>query len=263
VAERHASVGRVARSVFRRAGWVTACSEDLRTRALALGASASRSSVVPYGVDTARFARTPALRATGRRRLGVGQDEVVILAIGRLVRKKGFEYLVDAVAGLAAAGRLVTLVLAGGGDLDAELRERARAVGIAALVRFPGNVPHDQVAAALAAADVVVVPSIRDDAGNVDGLPNVVLEALASGTPLVATGAGGIGAVVRDQRTGLLVAERDPAALASAIASLLDDPARAAAIGEAARHEAAVAFGWDRAAERFEQAYNQAAVNRG
>lgn len=258
VAERHRSVARVARAVFTRAGWVTACSEDLRSRALALGAIGDRSEVVPYGVDTARFTRSPDLRARGRDALGLRADDVVVLAVGRLVRKKGFEYLIDAVGRLAAAARPVTLVLAGGGDLEAELRARAVTAGVAARVRFPGVVSHDQVAQALAAADVVVVPSVRDDHGNVDGLPNVVLEALASGTPLVATTAGGIGAVVRNRETGLLVAERDPEALAAAILALLDDPGRAAAMGEAARREATSAFGWDRVAERFERAYDLA-----
>ena len=102
------------------------------------------------------------------------------------------------------------LAIAGDGTLDAELRERARAAGVADRVRFLGNQTQDRVGEYFAAADVVVVPSVRDDSGNVDGLPNVVMEALASGTPLVTTAAGGIGAVVEDgehrarrPRTGL------------------------------------------------------------
>jgi glycosyltransferase involved in cell wall biosynthesis len=152
----------------------------------------------------------------------------------------------------------VTLVLAGGGDLDAPLRARAEAAGIAASVRFPGVLPHDDVAQHLAAADVVAIPSVRDDAGNVDGLPNVVMEALASGTPVVATPAGGIASVVRDGDTGLLVAERDPAALAGALARLFDSPGLREALGRRARTEMEARFGWDRVAERFEEAYDRA-----
>jgi len=98
---------------------------------------------------------------------------------------------------------------------------------------------------------------VRDDSGNVDGLPNTVLEALASGTPLVATPAGGIASVIEDGRTGALVPERDARALAAMIDLLLRDPARAAAIGAAARASAG-RFGWDAAAERFESAYDRA-----
>jgi phosphatidyl-myo-inositol dimannoside synthase len=104
----------------------------------------------------------------------------------------------------------------------------------------------------------VAVPSVRDDRGNVDGLPNTVLEALASAAALVATPAGGIGAVVEDGRTGLLVPERDVPALAGAIGALLRDPARRAAIGQAARREAESRFGWAATAERFEAAYDRA-----
>jgi glycosyltransferase involved in cell wall biosynthesis len=149
------------------------------------------------------------------------------------------------------------LVIAGEGDLAAELRSRARDAGVAARVHFLGNLPQDVVGRWFAAADVAAVPSVRDDSGNVDGLPNTVLEALASGTPVVATAAGGIGSVIEDGRTGALVPERDPKALASAVDILLGDPTRAAAIGRAAR-ESVGRFGWPAAAERFEAAYDRA-----
>ena len=152
----------------------------------------------------------------------------------------------------------VQLAIAGAGDLDAELRARAAAAGVTDRVRFLGDLRQDAVASWLAAADVAVVPSVRDDSGNVDGLPNTVLEALASGTPVVATSAGGIASAIDDGRTGLLVAERDPSALAGAIGALLAEPARRAAIGAAARAAVDARFGWDAAAARFEAAYDRA-----
>ena len=179
VAERNPLIGRLASQAFFHAGWVTACSEDLRSRAIALGARAERSNVIPYGVDTSRFAPSPEARTAVRHALGLtGQDEVVF-AVGRFVRKKGFEYLIDATARLATSRPRLVTVLAGAGDLDGDLRERARALGVGDRVRFPGLLPHDDVAGYLSAADVVAVPSVRDDAGNVDGLPNVVMEALS------------------------------------------------------------------------------------
>ena len=133
-----------------------------------------------------------------RTRHGIGANDAVVFAVGRLVRKKGFEYLIDAVASLAPRHARLRLVIAGGGDLDAELRERAAAGGVADRVTFLGSVAHGDVADWLAAADIAAAPSVVDDAGNVDGLPNTVLEALASATPVVATLAGGIGAVAVD-----------------------------------------------------------------
>src|SRR5215831_3777879 len=239
VAEKNAPARAAATRVFRRAGFVTACSADLAARATALGAPADRLAVVPYGVNTTRFA--PSAETRARVRLGAGIDGAapVLFAAGRLVRKKGFEYLLDALPHVDSRAQLV---LAGAGDLDRELRDRAGAAGVADRVRFLGDVTQDDVAAWLAAADVAVVPSVRDDSGNVDGLPNTVLEALASGTPVVATPAGGIGSVIADGDSGLIVPERDPAALARAIGALLGDPARGRSIGAAARARVTTRF---------------------
>jgi glycosyltransferase involved in cell wall biosynthesis len=262
VAEHRALAGRLARQAFARAGWVTACSADLLTRAERLGADTRRSEVLPYGVDADRFRPDPAVRSEMRAALGIAETTPVVFAVGRFVRKKGFEYLIDATAGLAVGGTDVIVVIGGAGDLRDEYVSRVRTAGLGDRIRFPGLLSHDAVARHLAAADVVVVPSVRDDSGNVDGLPNVVLEALASGAPLVATTAGGIGAVVDDQRTGLLVPERDAAALTTALASLIDSPARRHAMGVAARADAIARFGWTRVAERFEAAYAAAREHR-
>ena len=257
VAERLAAAGLAARLAFAGAGYVTACSADLATRAINLGADRDRISVVPYGVDADRFAPSENAKAAVRSRLEIGPDAVLIAAAGRLVRKKGFEYLLDAVA--AAAG--VTLAIAGAGTLDVELRARAVSLGLDARVHFLGDQTQDEVAALFAAADIVVAPSVRDDAGNVDGLPNVVMEALASGTPLITTGAGGIGAVVSHGSTAWIVPERDPAAIAAAIAALRD-PAVRQRIGMAARALVEARYGWERMAEQLEAAYGHALASR-
>jgi glycosyltransferase involved in cell wall biosynthesis len=259
VAERHAIAGRVAGHAFSRAGWVTACSADLRSRALRLGADEQRSDVVPYGVDADRFRPDPAVRADVRASLGIGEATPMVFAAGRFVRKKGFEYLIDAIARLATrADSRVMLVMGGDGDLRDEFVARARDAGIAERVRFVGLLSQDAVARHFAAADVIAVPSVRDDSGNVDGLPNVVLESLASATPLVATPAGGIASAVDHDRTGMLVPERDSEALAAAIDELLASPEKRRALGESARADVIERFGWARAAERFEHAYTAA-----
>jgi glycosyltransferase involved in cell wall biosynthesis len=261
VAETLAPARRAAAVVFRRAGIITACSSDLGRRAIALGADPSRMEVVPYGVDTDRFRPDPLVRARRRASLGIATHAPVVFAAGRLVRKKGFEYLIDALAKLPPETGVLAVV-AGAGDLDTELRTRAEAAGVADRVRFLGNLVQDEVAAWLATADIVVVPSVRDDSGNVDGLPNIVLETLASGTPLIATPAGGIGAVVENGRTGVLVPERDSSALAGAIAALAGDPARRVRLGEAARAAVSAHFGWEFVAGRFEAAYDRVLANK-
>ena len=262
VAERHASIGMTARAAFHRADRVTACSEDLRQRAIRLGADGDRSETIPYGVDARRFQPDPALRASRRAALGIRADQPLVFTAGRLVRKKGFEYLIDAMAEIAFRWPDAILVIGGGGDLDRELRDRAQARGLAERILFTGVLKQDDVAECLAAADVAVVPSVRDDAGNVDGLPNVVMESLASGTPLVATTAGGIGAVAHDGENALLVGERDPAALARAIEALLSDAGLRGRIGAAARQSVLDRHSWAHVAERFERSYGEARLAR-
>jgi glycosyltransferase involved in cell wall biosynthesis len=257
LAERTRLARVAAARVFHRAGFVTACSEDLARRAVALGAAAGRLEVVPYGVDASRFQPAPGARASAGARLGIPPDAPLLFAAGRLVRKKGFEYLIDALP-LVESGSPAHLAIAGDGDLAHELRARAGAAGVGDRVHFLGDLPQDAVGSWFAAADVAVVPSVRDDSGNVDGLPNTVLEALASGTPLVSTSAGGIASVVRNGETGVIVAERDPRALALAVAELLRDPGRGARLGLFGRELVEARFGWETAAARFESAYDRA-----
>ena len=254
VAETFGPAGLAARRVFQRAGFVTACSDDLSRRAVALGADAGRLETVPYGVDVERFRPDTAVRAARRLELGLAEGAPLCVAAGRLVRKKGFEFLIDALPGVPG----VILAVAGEGTLADELHARARAAGVADRVRFLGNQPQDRVGELFAAADLICLPSVRDSSGNVDGLPNAVLEALASGTPLITTTAGGIGAVVEDGRTAIVVPEGDGAAIAEAMRRLLGNPALARQMGGAGRAVVREHFGWERAAERFEAAYDRA-----
>ena len=254
VAETVAPARIAARQAFRRAGFVTACSGDLARRAVALGAAPERIETVPYGVDVDRFRPDVQARRTERQALAVHEGTPLVVAAGRLVRKKGFEYLIDAMARLPAA----VLALAGDGTLAGDLRERARAAGVADRIRFLGNLTQDRVGGLLSAADVVCIPSVRDDSGNVDGLPNVLMEALASGTPVVTTAAGGILSVVDDGVTAFVVPERDSPAIAACIGRIIAQPALGRQVGAAARRLVDDRFGWDRAAERFEAAYASA-----
>jgi glycosyltransferase involved in cell wall biosynthesis len=253
VAERLLPARLLARRALRRAGAVTACSSDLRARALRLGAPASRSRVVPYGVDALAF--SPAVRTDGlRARLGVPEDALFVLGLGRLVEKKGFRHLLEAVARVPGAH----VAIAGEGDLAGELRAQAQAVRAAA--SFPGALDRGAVAAALAAADVVAVPSVVDRAGNVDGLPNALLEALAAGRAVVASRVAGIPDVVEDGANGLLVPPADPAALAGALRRLQEEPDTRRRLGEEARRRAQALLSWDAAARQFEECYAQAAA---
>ncbi|HEY0876045.1 MAG TPA: glycosyltransferase family 4 protein [Vicinamibacterales bacterium] len=254
VAERLKPAGIAAGAALRRAGFVTACSADLANRGIALGADPQRTRVVPYGVDTDSFHPDPTAREQYRADLAVAPEGFLVATAGRLVSKKGFEYLIDAIAQVPS----VVLAIAGEGSLRAALQARVEALGIQSRVHLLGDRSQAEVARLFSAADVIVTPSIRDDAGNVDGLPNVVMEALASGTPLVTTAAGGIGAVVEAGVTALVVAERDAAGIANAIVRLTREPELRRGLGEAGRRLVQRQFGWDATAEQFEFAYRHA-----
>jgi glycosyltransferase involved in cell wall biosynthesis len=253
VAERLAPARALARQALRAAGAVTACSGDLRERALRLGALPERTRTVPYGVDAAAFS-PDVPSADMRRRLGVPEGAVLVLAVGRLVEKKGFAWLVAA----AAQAPGVHVVVAGDGDLRRDLEEKARALG--APVSFAGALDRKDVASAMAAADVVAVPSIVDRAGNVDGLPNALLEGLASGRAVVATRVAGIPDVVEDGQNGLLVPPGDEAALAAALRRLVAEPQTRSRLGIEARRRAEGRLSWRSAARAFEECYAQAAT---
>ena len=256
VAERLAPARAAARFAFGRAAFVTACSEDLATRAVALGAPRDRTTVIPYGVDADRFQPSTAARIEFRRRINISDDVPLIAAAGRLVSKKGFEYLIDALARVDGA----VLALAGDGTLREELQTRAARANVSGRIIFLGNQSQDDVSRLFASADLIATPSVRDESGNVDGLPNVVMEALASGTPLVTTAAGGIGAVVTDGDTALVVPEKDAIALASAMQRLVSNRALGDQLAAAARALVRSRFGWSQTAAQFEDAYRRALV---
>jgi glycosyltransferase involved in cell wall biosynthesis len=255
LSEKSALFRHTARTTFRRAAAVTACSDDLAQRSLDLGVTRTPFTI-PYGVSTNQF--RPSLDAAFRLRekLGLSPESPVVLAVGRLVHKKGFEFLVDAVPKVLSSFPGLNLVIAGQGDLKSVLDERARRLGVADRVRMVGNVPRDELPAFYAMATVVSVPSVRDDAGNVDGLPNVLLEGMASGSALVASAVAGIPHAVRDGKEALLVTERDSEALANAIIELLKSEERRASLGAAARARAREHFDWSRVGERFEEVFH-------
>jgi len=238
------------------AAWVNACSRDLAERVVAAGIANAAPEILPYGVDVGEFAGGEG--ATWRARIGARDGELVIVGIGRLVAKKGFAHLVRASALLRSAGVPARVALGGAGDLEAALAEEARRAGCEDFVSLLGNVPHDEIGDLFAAADVVAVPSVRDEEGNVDGLPNVLLEAMAAGRPIVASRIGGIPDVIEHERNGVLVPAGDAAALAAALSRLRDDAELRRRVARAAR-ASAVERSWTAYGERLVRGYDRVA----
>ena len=248
-----AGVRTFARWALSRARLLTGCSPELVDRVRALGFPAERSRVIPYGVDVAAFSPAPERRPLWRRRLGVPNGAPLLLGVGRMATKKGFQVLIEVLPALLAEFPELRVVLAGGGDLLEPFREAVRPWE--GRVHLPGPVLRDTLPDLYRAADLFVLPAVHDGKGNVDGLPNVILEAMASGLPVVASGISGIPLAVEDGRTGLLVPERDPAALLGALRRLLADPAAARSMGERGRRKAEAELTWDAVAARYREGY--------
>ena len=181
----------------------------------------------------------------------------VILAVGQLKEKKGFTQLIDACAALCDRGYDITCRIVGAGPLRAALEARIRELSLTGTVVLCGALDHDGVVEQYRAASIFALPCITGSDGDRDGIPNVILEAMAMQLPVVSTRHSGIPEAVIDGETGVLVAPGDSAALATAIGRLLDDPGAGRAMGRQGR--LAVAANFDVAAnvELLMQRFNE------
>lgn len=206
---------RLTRPVLHAAQRILVVSEDLgRVAARDYDADPTRVRAIPNGCDATIF--HPQSRADARAALGIDPDAELVVYVGRLVPEKGLRELLDAMATLAPQRPKLQLALVGDGPMRAELDARI-AADPALHVRLPGAQGPHEVARWMAASDLVTLPSYSE------GHPNVLVEALACGRPVVATPVGGIPEVV-DADCGLLVPARDPAALAGGLRDALDRP---------------------------------------
>jgi glycosyltransferase involved in cell wall biosynthesis len=198
---------------LRRAAKVITVSGALQERVTELGVAPERVLVQHNGVDGERF-RIRDQRAA-RERLGLATDRRLVSFVGNLVHEKGVDVLADAMGELRGPGdEQIDLALVGAGGLEDALRQRLEALGVGARVRFCGRRPHAEIADWITAADLFCLPSRRE------GCPNVVLEALASGRPVVASRVGGVPELIREEN-GVLVPAENPEALADGIRQAL------------------------------------------
>ena len=227
---------------------ITASGHEQDLLARYYDADPARMVSIPCGVDTDRF--RPRDRAESRRALGLERDRPVLLWVGRLEKLKGVDILIDALAQLEDPEALLLVV---GGDehgsaLRAELEAQARAAGVGRSVRFTGAVPHDELPLWYSAADVCVVPSYYESFGL------VAVEAMACGTPVVASRVGGLVSTVTDGVNGYLIPWRCPEPFAEKLETLIRNPELRANFARAAR-ESVQRFRWDEIARRMEALY--------
>lgn len=164
-----------------------------------------------------------------------GQRQPLVLGVGRLVEKKGFEYLVEAFAGVSESVTGARCEIIGGGVAEQELQEQISRLGLEGRVRLLGPQPQCEVRRKLSQASVIAAPCIVAPDGDRDGLPTVLLEAMAMGTPIISTDVTGIPEILEDEVTGLAVPQRDTEALKTACTRLLQDASLRQKLAEPAR----------------------------
>jgi glycosyltransferase involved in cell wall biosynthesis len=212
-------------------------SEFMRTHALALGAKSESTRLIRKGVDLSCFS-VAADRSAAKEALAVGSRPMVLTVAG-LIPLKGIHYLLEALSRLRDRYDF-TFVVCGEGPERIRLEELSVSLGLGERTKFMGRVARMEVAKYFAACDVFVLASSLEAAGN------VVLEAMASGRPVVCTDAGGPGEYVADGQTGFVVPVADVQGLSSRIGMLLGDPALASRLGAEGRRRAIDEFGYDR-----------------
>jgi glycosyltransferase involved in cell wall biosynthesis len=193
--------------------------------------------LVYHGVDTRRFSPAPA---------GSDHDESdqppLLLSVGRLVEKKGYQYLIAACKMLVERGMRFQCAIYGSGPLEKDLQHQITQLGLEKHVHLSGDRAQDSLPDIYRSATLfVLAPCIAGD-GDRDGIPNVLLEAMATGLPVVSTNVGGIPELVEHDRNGLLVPEKDPLALANALERLLGDVTLRTSLGTAARQHVVAHF---------------------
>jgi teichuronic acid biosynthesis glycosyltransferase TuaC len=224
------------RLAMKRASYVVTKSEHLRQRALDMGISASKVRTIRNGCNPSVFHLRD--RSAARAQLGVDSNAELVLFVGRLDTAKGIEELLEAFVSLVGRRPNLRLAFVGDGPGGEHLRSKARHLALGDLITLNGPCSSQGVADWLAAANVLALPSYNE------GYPNVVIEALSCGRPVIATNVGGILELVTEE-SGILIAPRDSRALADAIEKAMDRRWDEHSISEQFRR------GWDEAADEL------------
>ncbi len=250
-------LGALLRRAYKRSTVVVAISAFTRERLVEFGVPDSLIETILPGAPQTDPASPERIEEV-KRAYGLNGHRIV-LAVGRMIPRKGHATLVRAMPKILESHPETMLVCAGRGPCLEETSDLARTLGVADHVLLPGFVPDDHIAALYQACDVFALPTGQDGRGQVEGFGLVFAEAQAHGKPVVAGRSGGVTDAVIDGETGLLVPPEDPEALAESIASLLSDPERAAALGTKAKERIARELNWRHFTQRLLEALGERA----
>lgn len=237
------------RPLFEEADAIIAISRFMADRLVEFGCPREKIRVIHFGIDLAPFTATVRTLSPG--------ETPTLLHVARMVPKKGHRYLLEAVRRLREKAIPVRLWLVGAGPLEEELRIFANDWGIADSVEFYGLRPHSEIARLMAAAHIYVQPSVTPASGDQEGTPTTLMEAMATGMPVVATRHAGIPELVAEGACGSLVPEKDSGALAEALSAMIAAPGSWGRLGAAGRRKIEAEFSAAREMAKVEDLYDE------
>lgn len=216
--------------------------------------SSASIKVIPMGVDTRLF-NPEKNNAKIKERLNI-QDSF-LLAVGRFAEKKGFKYLIQAMPRILEKKPQAKLVLIGFGPKEEELKRLILELNLERSVLLPGSKTGDELAQYFATADIFIGPSVVNESGDTEGQGVVFLEAMASGTAVIASDVGGVSDAVRDMETGLLIPQKSPEAIADKTLLLLENQGLRNKLAMNGLSLATSEYSWGKTAEQFLETYGQ------
>jgi len=240
----------IGKAVLRDADRIVVVSKKTMDYVRRLGAGKSKTSVIYNGVDVDYF--HPANKEESRKKLGLPKNRKIILSVRRLVYKNGLDTLIESIPLVARNHPDTLFVVAGKGPSRKLIEDRIKELGIEDNIKLPGFVPDKLLPVYYNAADYFVLPSASGE-----GLPLVLLEAMACGLPVLATTVGGTPEIIKHMKNGVLVPPRNPEAIAETMSKLLSKEGLDPAIGEEARRNVKDRFTWKKNLRQLQSIYSE------
>jgi colanic acid/amylovoran biosynthesis glycosyltransferase len=234
-------------ALFRIGDKFTVPSRHMKRKLVKWGCPSHKIKIMYSGIDLKKFKYKPRELKTG--------DNITIISVGRLHKKKGFRYLVKAFKKVHDRYPSTKLVIVGDGDEKRSIKRLIRKLRLKKHVKLKGLVAHHRLARMLRKADIFCLPSVTTKDGNQEGIPNAIKEAMAMGLPIVSTRHGGIPELVGDGREGLLVPEKKSNRLAKKINYLIENPSLRQKMGKRGRKKVRRRFNSAKQVKKLESIY--------
>lgn len=221
----------------------------------------NKSSTIVYGIGSDKFKPDKILGEKIRNALGYSKKTIVVLGVGRLVTKKGFEYLIKAIPEIVKTCKNVQIAIIGDGDQKQHLIDVAKQLGVLDHIKFLGSISYVEMNKYYNTADIFILPSIRDEGGNLDDQSVAVMDAMSCGKPVITTNFPGYRLVIKNGINGFLTEEKDSQMIAQRIVDLAKTKSLRDKLGQAARQSMINDFSWSVIGQQYTKLFSSIIAN--